>query len=95
MQHALAHGIPLIIAGATSDKPEVAARVAYAGAGIDLHTSRPKARDLTDAIDQVLTQPRYRTTAERLGREMLRYNAFDHVANTLAKRATKTAEAVN
>jgi UDP:flavonoid glycosyltransferase YjiC (YdhE family) len=95
VQHALAHGIPLVIAGATSDKPEVAARVAYAGAGIDLRTSRPKARDLTDAIDQVLTQPRYWTAAHRLGREMLRYNAFDHVADTLAKRTTGTAEAVS
>jgi UDP:flavonoid glycosyltransferase YjiC (YdhE family) len=95
VQHALAHGIPLVIAGATSDKPEVAARVAYAGAGIDLRTSRPKARDLTDAIDQILTRTRYRTAAQRLSREILRYNAFDHVASTLAKRTAETVENVS
>lgn len=95
VQHALAHGIPLVIAGAASDKPEVAARVAYAGAGINLQTSRPRARDLADAIDQVLTHPSYRTAAQRLGREMLRYNAFDHVASTLAKRTAETVEAVS
>lgn len=95
VHHALAYGIPLVIAGATSDKPEVAARVAYAGAGIDLRTSRPKARDLADAVDQVLTQPCYRTAAQRLGREMQRYNAFDHVARTLAMRPADTGEKVS
>jgi UDP:flavonoid glycosyltransferase YjiC (YdhE family) len=95
VQHALAHGIPLVIAGATSDKPEVAARVAYAGAGIDLRTSRPRASDLTDAIDRVLTQPRYRAAADRLGREMLRYNAFDHIADVLAVRTVETVESVS
>ena len=84
VHHALAHGIPLVIGGAASDKPEVAARVAYAGAGIDLRTSRPKARDVADAIDRVLTQPRYRIAARRLGQEMQCYNVFDHVADVLA-----------
>ena len=35
-QNALAHGIPVIIAGATEDKMEVAARVENSGAGINL-----------------------------------------------------------
>ncbi|WP_292988627.1 nucleotide disphospho-sugar-binding domain-containing protein [Mycobacterium sp.] len=90
VQHALSHGIPLVVAGATSDKPEVAARVAHAGAGIDLRTSRPKRRDLSAAIDQVLSQPRFRNSAERLGREMQCYNAFDHVADVLAKHPAST-----
>ena len=33
---ALSHGIPLIIAGGDLDKPEIAARVAWAGAGVNL-----------------------------------------------------------
>lgn len=35
-QNALSYGIPIIVAGATEDKMEVAARLAYSGAGINL-----------------------------------------------------------
>lgn len=95
VQQALSHGIPLVVAGETSDKPEVAARVAHAGAGIDLRTSRPRRRDLIDAIDRVLTRPRYRDAARRLGREMQCYNAFDHIAETLAKHPASAGEHVS
>jgi UDP:flavonoid glycosyltransferase YjiC (YdhE family) len=40
VQHALRHGVPVIVAGETADKAEVAARVQYTGAGIDLGTAR-------------------------------------------------------
>ena len=95
VHHALAHGIPLVIAGAASDKPEVAARVAYAGAGLDLRTSRPKARDVADAVDRVLSQPGYRIAARRLGREMQCYNVFDHVADALAPCEAEIGENVS
>jgi MGT family glycosyltransferase len=41
VQMALAHGVPLAVAGTTEDKPEVAARVAWSGAGINLKTAAP------------------------------------------------------
>ena len=41
VQQALAHGVPLVVAGDSEDKPEVAARVQWSGAGINLHTGRP------------------------------------------------------
>jgi UDP:flavonoid glycosyltransferase YjiC (YdhE family) len=34
VQMALAHGKPIVVCGATEDKPEVGARVAWSGAGI-------------------------------------------------------------
>jgi UDP:flavonoid glycosyltransferase YjiC (YdhE family) len=83
VHQALSHGIPLVIAGAASDKPEVAARVAHAGAGIDLGTSRPTATAVADAVQRILSDPAYREAAERIAREMLCYNAFDHIAETL------------
>ena len=33
LQQALAHGVPIVVAGATEDKPETAARVAWSGVG--------------------------------------------------------------
>ena len=41
VQQALAHGVPLVVAGDSEDKPEVAARVHWSGAGVDLRTGRP------------------------------------------------------
>ena len=41
VQQALANGVPLVVAGDSEDKPEVAARVQWSGTGINLHTGRP------------------------------------------------------
>ena len=40
VQRALSTGVPLVVAGNTEDKPEVAARVAWAGAGVNLGPAR-------------------------------------------------------
>ncbi|OBF30523.1 glycosyl transferase, UDP-glucuronosyltransferase [Mycobacterium sp. ACS1612] len=83
VHHALLHGIPLVVAGGTADKPEIAARVAHAGVGVDLGAARPTAAAVADAVQHVLTTPRYREAARRLGREMLQHNAFDNISAAL------------
>ena len=70
VQQALAAGVPLVVAGSTEDKPEVAARVSWSGAGINLRTGTPRPGQLRRAVRRVLTEPRYRTAAERLRREI-------------------------
>ena len=72
---ALANGVPAVVAGATDDKPDVAARVAWAGAGIDLHTDLPSPEVLSDAIAAVMKQPGYRDRAPALGREFARFDS--------------------
>ena len=44
VQRALATGVPVVVAGSTEDKPEVAARVAWSGAGINLKTGTRRRR---------------------------------------------------
>lgn len=39
---ALPAGVPLIVAGGTLDKPEIARRIAWSGTGVDLRTGRPR-----------------------------------------------------
>lgn len=51
---ALANGVPMVIAGATEDKPEIAARLAWAGAGIDLRTDRPAEDAIAQAVGALL-----------------------------------------
>ncbi|HEX6242374.1 MAG TPA: nucleotide disphospho-sugar-binding domain-containing protein, partial [Polyangiales bacterium] len=75
VQLALAHGIPLIAAGGSEDKPEVAARIAWTGAGIDLRTATPTQAQLREAVRTLLREPGYRANAQRLQRETQRYDA--------------------
>ena len=54
----LAAGVPLVVAaGAAADKPEIAARVARSGVGINLRTSRPKPSAVAGAVREVLANP--------------------------------------
>jgi UDP:flavonoid glycosyltransferase YjiC (YdhE family) len=68
-QRLLAHAIPLIVAGDTEDKPEVAGRVAASGAGINLRTGTPTAPILAAAVDAILRNPTYRQRARTLAAE--------------------------
>jgi MGT family glycosyltransferase len=59
VQRALATGVPLVVAGNTEDKPEVAARVAWTGAGINLRTGTPSSGAVRAAVRDVLNDGRY------------------------------------
>lgn len=67
---ALGHGVPLVVAGGDLDKPEVAARVAWSGAGIDLRTGTPTARAVGDAVERALADPSYRAAAASVGESL-------------------------
>jgi MGT family glycosyltransferase len=66
----LGHGIPLIVAGGDLDKPEVAARVAWSGAGINLRTGTPTSTAIRSAVDRVLHEPEFREAASGVGAEL-------------------------
>ena len=66
VQRALSTGVPLVVAGNTEDKPEVAARVAWSGAGIDLRTGTPTAKAVRNAVREVLGNGRYLRRARDL-----------------------------
>ena len=70
VQQALAHGVPLVVAGDSEDKPEVAARVQWSGTGINLHTGRPSSAMVSRAVRRVLARPAYRVRARVLQEEI-------------------------
>jgi UDP:flavonoid glycosyltransferase YjiC (YdhE family) len=80
VQHALRHGVPLIVAGESSDKAEVAARVEYAGAGIDLKTATPSVGAITAAVREVTTRGTYRAAAQRLAHAIGQSQPLDDIA---------------
>lgn len=67
---ALRHDIPLVVAGGDLDKPEIAARIGWHGAGVNLRTGTPRPAVVRAAVDRVLGDPAYRQTAARLGAEL-------------------------
>lgn len=67
---ALRHDVPLIVAGGDLDKPEIAARIGWHGAGINLRTGTPRPRAIAEAWRKVTSDPGYRATSARLGAEL-------------------------
>jgi MGT family glycosyltransferase len=84
VQHALSVGVPLVVAGDTEDKPEVAARVEWAGVGVNLRTGTPTADQVRDAVHTVLRQAHYRERAMAMAATMGGYDARATIEQELA-----------
>jgi len=83
VQLALSHGVPLAVAGATEDKPEVAARVAWSGAGIDLRTATPTEHALRTTVQRLLTEHRIQQAAQRIAEDYARHDGPRTAADLL------------
>jgi len=66
VQRAVSAGVPLVVAGSTEDKPEVAARVAWSGAGLNLKTGTPGPAMIRDAVRELLDDCSYLRRAREL-----------------------------
>jgi UDP:flavonoid glycosyltransferase YjiC (YdhE family) len=88
-QMALAHGIPVIVAGDSEDKMEVGARVEWARVGINLKSGKPTARRIREAVVRVLSEPTYRKNAERVQRDFANHDAPQEAAELLEDLADK------
>jgi len=84
VQQALSSGVPIVVAGTTEDKPFVAARVAWSGAGINLNTDSPSPEQVRNAVRDVLRRAEYRTRAKALQATFARYDAFERITEAVA-----------
>ena len=88
VQLALSYGVPLVVWGTSEDKPEVAARVVWSGAGVRLSRLRaPRACEVRAAVRKVLDEPRYRTRARALAEEYARTDAVPRVVSLIERLA--------
>jgi len=87
---ALAAGIPLVVAGGDLDKPEVAARVAWSGAGVNLRSGRPSPRAVLRGWRRVSTDVAYRANAARIAARLAEHDGpaevVEHTMRLLATR---------
>jgi MGT family glycosyltransferase len=88
VQMALSHGVPMVVAGVTEEKPDIAARVAWSGTGVRLATDAPAADVLRSAVRNVLADQRYSDAAARLAADLGRHDAPAEAANLLEKLAS-------
>lgn len=81
VQRALIDGVPLVVAGNTEDKPEVAARVEWFGVGVNMRTGTPTAGAVKRAVREVLTDDTYRAAARRLQSVYRRRDGVSEIAD--------------
>jgi MGT family glycosyltransferase len=93
VQAALAHGIPLVVAGQSEDKREVSARIDWSGLGINLRTQQPTPQQLKQAVTQVLDTPAYRQRAAQIQAEIQQYQPRA-IAADLLERLAQTRQPV-
>ncbi|KAF9004501.1 UDP-Glycosyltransferase/glycogen phosphorylase [Hymenopellis radicata] len=86
-QHAMAHGVPVVVGGATEDKPEVAARAQWAGVGVNLKTDKPSPEQVKTAVREVLDHPKYKARAVEIEKEMQTYDPIQIIADSVDELA--------
>lgn len=70
VHYALEHGVPLVVAGKTEDKAEVAARAQWTGVGVGLRTNRPTPEQVGAAVRRVLADSSYTVRSKTIGAEI-------------------------
>ena len=84
VHYALAHGVPLVVAGTTEDKAEICRRVEISGTGINLRRGTPRARSIATAVRRVLDDKAFRTHAQELQQDLAELSASATIAATIA-----------
>jgi UDP:flavonoid glycosyltransferase YjiC (YdhE family) len=88
VQYALTYGVPMVVAGDSEDKPEVAAHVAWSGVGINLRTGAPTAAAVGTAVRRVLAEPGFREKAKAMADAVAGYSALGAVEEAVGVVAT-------
>ena len=90
LHYALAHGVPVVVAGASEEKPELVTRVNWSGAGIGMRTQRPGPGRVRNAVRRVLAEPSYAARALQLQAEMSYYDGPARAADLVEELAGVT-----
>lgn len=83
VQRALMAGVPLVVAGNTEDKPEVAARVEWFGAGVNLRSGTPSPAAVHRAVRDVLSDRTYRAATAELQQAYARRDGVAEIAGVI------------
>ena len=90
-QRALNNGIPLVMAATTEEKPETAARAEWAGVAVNLRTSNPSIEQLVNAVDEILSNQKYKARALEIQAEIATYDPVGVIIENIEELAGRSA----
>ena len=85
--HGVINGVPMVLAGDTEEKPEVAVRAEYSGLGVNLRTGTPTKEQVSEAVNKVLEDPSYKEKVTYIMRENEKLDATDAIERAVLKMA--------
>ncbi|RYP75910.1 hypothetical protein DL771_002174 [Monosporascus sp. 5C6A] len=88
-QRALNHGTPLVVSGTTEEKPETAARAEWAGVAVNLRTAYPSVEQLGRAVEEILTNEKYKGRALEIQAEIAKYDPVNVIIENIEELAAK------
>lgn len=77
----------VVAPGRAADKPEIAARCASAGVGMNLRRRRPRPKVVADAVRTVLTDPGYAQRSRAMAEELTTAGGVGAAADLLENLA--------
>jgi MGT family glycosyltransferase len=83
VQQALSYGVPIVCYGESEDKPLVAARVHWSGAGISLKAGTSMPEQIRDAVRKILSDTSYTERARTLGAQIAKDDAMQTISQTV------------
>ncbi|KAI2608921.1 glycosyltransferase family 1 protein [Hypoxylon fragiforme] len=85
VNHGIANGVPMVVAGEGMDKTDNARRVAWSGIGVDLQCAKPSDEAVKDGIERVLQDEQFTTRVQELRRESEEIDCFGIVQRELLR----------
>ncbi|KAK8035552.1 UDP-glucosyltransferase B1 [Apiospora rasikravindrae] len=83
VQHSIRSGTPMVLAGETEDKPEMCAIAAWAGVAINLKTGKPSKEALRTAIDEVISDSKYKQACQRIQEEIASFDPLKLITDAI------------
>ncbi|KAI1454171.1 glycosyltransferase family 1 protein [Annulohypoxylon moriforme] len=87
VNHGIANGVPMVVAGEGMDKTENARRVAWSGIGVDLGCSRPSAEQVREGVERVLQDEKFTKNIHKLRKQSEEMDCFSIVHEELLRIA--------
>ncbi|KAI2777984.1 glycosyltransferase family 1 protein [Daldinia loculata] len=85
VNHGIANGVPMVVAGEGMDKTENSRRVAWSGIGVDLGCAKPSVEQVRGGVERVLEDERFTKRVRELRKQSQEIDCFGMVHSELVR----------
>ena len=90
IQHAISHGLPLVIGGTTEEKGDTTLRAVWAGVAVSLGTNRPTPEAVRAGVEEVFRDSKYAERARELESEAKTYEPLSVIVECIEELAARS-----